>query len=87
MNWRDVRTDLIHVMDPDFASAWGTKIPSYTLKRTRCGVEVRVHPEGTIKSIDGAAFALIIPWLHTTDVPSCLTCIAQVRKHDVGDGP
>ena len=78
VNWRDPHTDLVHIVnyDDDSASSWSIRARTGGGNRWMCcGHEVRVNREGHIDPSGEHR-----PFLHTQDMPTCLSCIVWTPK-------
>lgn len=78
MNWRDPRTNLVHIVNysDNTSLTWSIRARTEGGGRwMRCGHEVRVNPEGAIDPSGEHRPFIIMPFLHTQDMPTCLACI------------
>lgn len=95
MNWRDPRTDLVHIVNYSDNSAMAWSIRARTEGGNRwmcCGHEVKVTRDGFL---DWES-PVLVSFSHTNDMPTCLACIvwtpdtvledyARIAGYDPGD--
>lgn len=73
MNWRDPKTDLVHIVNYHaYESPWFSSRTGEMGDRTMCcGLHLRVDVGGAFDLANG----LFMQFNHTSDIPTCLVCI------------
>lgn len=76
VNWRDPVTSVIHVVNYSKTNAWGSRTDDSD-RWMVCGLVVNVLQDATLASVGTSL--IMLPWMHTTDDPTCIACVAGVR--------